>query len=98
MRPGGAGSGWPSPGIDGNTYAQANNRNVDRRPGYFRLDVTPFDFGRTGKWRFYYTIINITDAVNIYSINYDTQKNPPERSETTQFPMLPFFFGYEYQF
>ncbi len=95
---GGAGSGWPSPGVDGNTYAQANNRNVDRRPGYFRLDVTPFDFGRTGKWRFYYTIINVTDAVNVYAINYDTQKNPPERNETTQFPMLPFFFGYECQF
>jgi hypothetical protein len=60
--------------------------------------VTPFDFGRTGKWRFYYTIINLTDRENVYSINYDTQKNPPKREETYQFPILPFFFGYEYQF
>lgn len=95
---GGSGSGGPTTGVDGNTVPEFKPRNVTRRPGYFRLDVTPFDFGRTGKWRFYYTIINVTDAVNVFSINYDTEKNPPKREETTQFPILPFFFGYEYQF
>ncbi|QQS07005.1 MAG: TonB-dependent receptor plug domain-containing protein [Fibrobacterota bacterium] len=96
---GGQGVGDPNTmGLDENTATIANPRNVDRRPGYLRLDVTPFDFGRTGKWRFYYTIINITDRENVFSINYDTQKNPPKREETYQFPILPFFFGYEYQF
>jgi len=95
---GGEGAGGPIPGVESNTLTVSNPRNVDRRPGYFRLDVTPIDWGRTGRWRFYYTIINVTDAVNVYSINYNTRKNPPERSETTQFPMLPFFLGYEYQF
>jgi hypothetical protein len=95
---GGEGSGGPVPGVDQNTLTVSNPRNVDRRPGYFRLDVTPIDWGRTGRWRFYYTIINFTDAVNIYSINYNTRTNPPKRDETTQFPRLPFFLGYEYQF
>ncbi|MBK8803437.1 MAG: TonB-dependent receptor [Fibrobacteres bacterium] len=95
---GSQGAGGPTMGLQENTATIANPRNVDRRPGYFRLDVTPFDFGRTGKWRFYYTIINLTDRENVYSINYDTQKNPPKREETYQFPILPFFFGYEYQF
>ncbi|MBK9577998.1 MAG: TonB-dependent receptor plug domain-containing protein [Fibrobacterota bacterium] len=90
--------GWPTPGIDNNTEVIANPRNADRRPGYFRLDVTPFDFGRTGKWRFYYTIINVTDRENVYAINYNTKDTPPKREETYQFPILPFFFGYEYQF
>ncbi|MBK9577993.1 MAG: TonB-dependent receptor plug domain-containing protein [Fibrobacteres bacterium] len=95
---GSQGAGGPTMGLDQNTATVANPRNVDRRPGYLRLDVTPFDFGRTGKWRFYYTIINVTDRENVFSINYDTQKNPPKREETYQFPILPFFFGYEYQF
>ena len=64
----------------------------------FRLDVTPVDWGRTGKWRFYYTIINITDAANLFAVNYDTETNPPKKSETYQFPILPFFMGFEYQF
>jgi hypothetical protein len=71
---------------------------VSRKPGYFRLDVTPIDWGRTGRWRFYYTIINITDAQNLFAINYNTRKNPPEKSKSYQFPRLPFFLGYEYQF
>jgi len=90
--------GWPTPGYEHNTESVANPRNVDRRPGYLRMDVTPFDFGQTGKWRFYYTIINVMDRENVYSVSYDTRKNPPEREETHQFPILPFFFGYEYQF
>lgn len=95
---GGQGSGGPTPGIDGNTLALTRPRNVARKPGYFRLDVTPVDWGRTGKWRFYYTIINITDAANLFAVNYDTETNPPKKSETYQFPILPFFMGFEYQF
>ena len=95
---GGDGAGGPVPGVDQNTLVLQGDRNGARAPGYFRLDITPIDWGRTGKWRFYFTIINITDAENQYSINYDTRKNPPKKQVTYQFPMLPFFFGYEYQF
>ncbi len=95
---GGSGSGGPVPGVKDNTLTFARPKNVSRKPGYFRLDFTPIDWGRTGRWRFYYTIINITDATNLYAVTFNTGKNPPERSEINQFPILPFFFGYEYQF
>jgi hypothetical protein len=95
---GGQGAGGPVPGVDGNTLTVQGDRNSARAPGYFRLDITPIDWGRTGKWRFYYTIINVTDSKNQYAINYDTRKNPPEKNVTYQFPYLPIFLGYEYQF
>lgn len=95
---GGQGSGGPVPGLESNTLTSARPKNVSRKPGYFRLDITPIDWGRTGRWRFYYTIINVTDAQNLFAVNYNTRKNPPEKSESYQFPLLPFFLGYEYQF
>lgn len=95
---GGEGSGGDALGLDGNTLVLTRPKNVSRKPGYFRLDITPIDWGRTGRWRFYYTIINITDAENLFAVNYNTSKNPPEKSESFQFPRLPFFLGYEYQF
>ncbi|HXP89836.1 MAG TPA: TonB-dependent receptor plug domain-containing protein [Fibrobacteria bacterium] len=69
-----------------------------RKPGYFRLDVTPIDWGRTGRWRFYFTIINLTDHDNLWLLNYNTEKNPPTQLRIYQFPRLPIFLGYEYQF
>jgi hypothetical protein len=69
-----------------------------RKPGYFRLDVTPIDWGRTGRWRFYFTIINLTNHDNLWLLNYNTDKNPPTELRIYQFPRLPIFLGYEYQF
>jgi len=72
--------------------------NGARKPGYFRLDVTPIDWGRAGRWRFYFTIINLTNHDNLWLLNYNTEKNPPEELRIYQFPLLPIFLGYEYQF
>lgn len=89
--------GWPIY-YDNNSRLVKSERNRERRSDYFRLDVTPFDFGRTGRWRFYYSIINITDHENLYTTSWNTRNNPPTRDDTYQFPILPFFFGYEYEF
>lgn len=94
---GGEDGGWPIY-YDNNSRLVKSERNRERRTDYFRLDVTPFDFGRTGRWRFYYSIINITDHENLYTTSWNTNKSPPEREDTYQFPILPFFFGYEYEF
>ncbi len=97
------GGGGPSAGsqsvyVNNNTVLVKGPRNGARKPAYIRLDITPIDWGRTGHWRFYYTIINVLDRQNLYLVNYNTRDNPPSKREIFQFPRLPFFFGYEYQF
>jgi len=84
--------------VDENTRLVRAERNRERKTDYFRLDVTPFDFGRTGRWRFYFTVINATDHQNLFASSWNTRTNPPSRDETYQFPFLPAFLGYEYEF
>jgi len=86
------------PVYSGRTLTEKDARNSTRKRDYFRLDVTAFDFGRTNRWRVYYTIINVTDRDNLLTVNYDTKTNPPTRNETSQFPFLPLFIGWEYEF
>jgi hypothetical protein len=85
-------------GVEGNTYVGQGFRNQERKPDYFRADLTLLDFGQTAKWRVYYTIINLTDHANVFTISYDTKENPPKKDVTYQFPRLPFFLGAEYEF
>jgi hypothetical protein len=73
------------------------DKNSAEYPPYFRIDLTPIDWGRAGIWRFYFTIINVTGHKNAFLINY-TRGNPPEQRTTYQFPRLPIFLGYERQF
>lgn len=82
----------------GNTFTTQDARNASRKTDYFRVDVTAFDFGRTNRWRVYWTLINVTGHENLFMVNYDTKTNPPKREETTQFPFLPIFVGWEYEF
>lgn len=84
--------------IDENTRLVKAERNRERKTDYFRLDVTPFDFGRTGRWRFYFTVINATGNENLFTSSWNTRTNPPSKDETYQFPFLPAFLGYEYEF
>jgi len=72
--------------------------NGERKSNYFRADLTVFDVGRSGRWRTYFTIINITDHANVYTVNYDTKENPPKKEVTHQFPFLPLFLGAEVEF
>jgi hypothetical protein len=94
---GAQGTGQPV-GVEGNTYVGQGFRNQERKPDYFRADLTLLDFGQTAKWRVYYTIINLTDHANVFTISYDTKENPPKKDVTYQFPRLPFFLGAEYEF
>ena len=74
------------------------SRNADRQTDYFRVDVKAIDVGREGKWSFSWTIINLTDHEIMFYSFYDTRKNPPEKTEITQFPFLPIMINYEYYF
>lgn len=91
-------NGGPPVYEDGNTLATKDSRNSTRKRDYFRMDVTPFDFGRANRWRVYWTLINVTSRENLFLVNYNTETNPPTREEATQFPFLPVFVGWEYEF
>ncbi|MDB5106452.1 MAG: hypothetical protein JWP91_4141 [Fibrobacteres bacterium] len=94
----GANGSGPPNYLKDNAYLRQGRRNGAVRGDYFRLDATVIDWGREGKWRLYWTILNLTDRENVFLINFDTSKNPPEKNETYQIPMLPILVGYEYQF
>lgn len=74
------------------------SRNAGRQTDYFRIDVKAIDMGRENKWNFSWTIINLTNHENMFYTFYDTSKNPPEKTEITQFPFLPIMLSYEYYF
>ena len=80
------------------TVVLPGSRNAARQTDYFRIDVKPIDIGREGKWNFSWTIINLTDHENMFYTFYDTSKNPPEKTEITQFPFLPVMINFEYYF
>ena len=94
----GANGSGPDNYLKDNAYLRQGRRNGATRDDYFRLDATVIDWGREGKWRLYWTVLNLTDRENVFLINFDTSKNPPEKQETYQIPMLPILVGYEYQF
>ena len=74
------------------------SRNAGRQTDYFRIDLKAVDMGREGKWNFSWTIINLTNHDNMFYTFYDTRKNPPKKTEITQFPFLPIMLNYEYYF
>jgi TonB-dependent Receptor Plug Domain len=94
---GSQGTGQPV-GVENNTYVMNSFRNSERKPNYFRADLTLLDIGKANSWRVYYTIINVTDHDNVYTVNYNTSENPPKKETTNQFPFLPFFLGAEVEF
>ncbi|MDB5051901.1 MAG: hypothetical protein JWO30_4972 [Fibrobacteres bacterium] len=94
----GANGSGPPAFIKDNTYLRQGRRNDAIRKDYFRLDATVIDWGREGHWRLYWSVLNITDNENVFLINFDTSKNPPEKKETYQIPLLPILVGYEFQF
>jgi len=94
----GANGSGPPAYLPDNQYLRQGGHNGTIRPDYFRLDATVIDWGREGKWRLYWTLLNVTGRDNVFLVNYDTSKNPPEKQETYQIPFLPILIGYEYQF
>ena len=86
------------PGRYFQTVVVPGSRNGARQTDYFRIDVKAIDIGRENKWNFSWTIINLTDHKNMFFTFYDTRKNPPEKTEITQFPFLPIMLSYEYYF
>lgn len=74
------------------------SRNAGRQSDYFRIDVKAIDVGREDSWNFSWTIINLTNHENMFYTFYDTSKNPPEKTEITQFPFLPIMLSFEMYF
>jgi len=74
------------------------DRNGSFVPPYFRIDIKAVDWGRKDKWNFSWTILNITNRENVWFYVYETDKNPPVKTEITQFPFFPMLFSYEYYF
>jgi hypothetical protein len=54
--------------------------------------------GREGHWRFYWTILNVFNRKNVYLVQVERNSNPPTKTYFYQFPFLPIFLGYEYEF
>jgi len=73
-------------------------RRVDgsRRAPYFRLDITPLEFGREGSWTAFWSVVNLTDQRNALAWG----SNAPDVSsqEIDQIPFLPVVFGVRFLF
>jgi hypothetical protein len=91
-------AGGPNPALEGSLAQQLGCRNCTRYPDYFRWDIKIIDMGRYNKWNFSWTILNITNRVNIFLNGYDTTTNPPTETTINQFPFFPLLLNYEYYF
>lgn len=74
------------------------SRNASVYPTYFRFDVKPIDVGREGRWNFSWSILNITNHYNIFTLFYDTNVSPPKENKVSQFPFFPVLLNYEIYF
>lgn len=72
-------------GLDGTTL-----RDRVRTP-YFRLDLTPVRMGREGRWSFWWTLVNLTNATNLSGWVYNGSDDPAH--PVSQIPFLPVVFG-----
>ena len=88
----------PNPEFSENIQMQVGNYNLSFVPAYLRWDAKVVDWGKEGKWNFSFTILNLTDNVNVFFYTYDRSKNPPERTIFSQFPLFPFLVNYEWYF
>ncbi|HNY30564.1 MAG TPA: TonB-dependent receptor [Fibrobacteria bacterium] len=83
---------------EANTLVQAGGFNQSNQKDYFRLDVTPVDFGRENAWRVYWSVLNATDHQNEFQTTWNTFGPVPRRETAYQFPRLAFFVGWEKEF
>lgn len=90
--------GGPSSEFQENTAVRLGNRNTSLQEPYFRVDIKAIDIGKENKWNFSWTILNVTNHVNIFLKSYDTTQNPPKENSITQFPFFPVLLNYEYYF
>ena len=68
----------------------STTRAKDRTP-YFRLDVTPLRIGREGRWAFWWTLVNVTNAANLMGWVDNGPDDPAQ--PVSQIPFLPVVFG-----
>jgi hypothetical protein len=97
LRPDVAGWTFPSPGQDLDTTSVYRRRIFEpRRAPYFRLDITPVEFGREGSWSAFWSIVNCTSRRNSMGWISDDPAVAPK--EIDQIPFLPVVFGVRFLF
>jgi hypothetical protein len=97
LRPDVAGWNVPSTGQALDTSFIGWNRvNGSRRAPYFRLDITPLEFGVEGSWTAFWSIVNLTDQRNPMAWGSDAPNVSPQ--EIDQIPFLPVVFGVRFLF
>ncbi|HXP89647.1 MAG TPA: hypothetical protein VN931_01845 [Fibrobacteria bacterium] len=92
LRPDVAGWTLPSPGLDLDTLATGTKEVAgQRRAPYFRMDLTPVEFGREGSWTAFWSIVDLTDQRNPLAWVSNAPNVAPQ--EIDQIPFLPVVFG-----
>ena len=67
------------------------NRNAARYPKFQRLDlsVTRASQWRGVTWMPYLSLVNTSNARNVFTYVFDYTDNPPTRTALSQFPLIP---------
>jgi hypothetical protein len=91
--------GWNAPSTEqalDTSFIRWNRVNGSRRAPYFRLDITPVEFGVEGSWTAFWSIVNLTDQSNPLAWGSDAPTMSPQ--EIDQIPFLPVVFGVRFLF
>jgi len=91
--------GWNAPSTEqalDTSFIRWNRVNGSRRAPYFRLDITPVEFGKEGSWTAFWSIVNLTDRSNPLAWGSDAPTISPQ--EIDQIPFLPVVFGVRFLF
>ena len=78
-------------------YAESGNYlHTTSRAPYFRLDLTPLELGRQGRWSAWWTLVNLTNETNLLGWSKFDDEDPAHA--ISQLPFLPVVFGAQVEF
>jgi hypothetical protein len=81
----------PSQDIDSLQFFKQVAVYDKRRTPYLRLDITPIRMGCEGRWSLWWTLVNVTNEVNLMGWNNNGLDKPAV--PVSQIPFLPVVFG-----
>lgn len=78
-------------------YTESGNylRTTSRVP-YLRVDLTPLELGRQGRWCAWWTLVNLTNETNLLGWSKFDDEDPAHA--ISQLPFLPVVFGAQVEF
>ncbi len=82
---------WDTGVLDRFREPVGGNRNAARYPQFQRLDlsVTRASQWRGVTWMPYLSLVNTSNARNVFTYVFDYTDNPPTRTALSQFPLIP---------